>query len=62
MQASEMVLKNGRSDWIRTSDPQTPSLMRYQAALRSDAFFKERYVAYRIASAIVRARTIATMF
>ncbi len=27
---------NGRSDRIRTCDPQTPSLMRYQAALRSD--------------------------
>ena len=26
----------GRSDWIRTSDPQSPRLMRYQAALRSD--------------------------
>src|SRR5438874_2241829 len=26
----------GRSDRIRTCDPQTPSLMRYQAALRSD--------------------------
>lgn len=23
-----------RGDWIRTSDPQTPSLVRYQAALR----------------------------
>jgi hypothetical protein len=29
-------VKNGRSDWIRTSDPHTPSVMRYQAALRSD--------------------------
>ena len=28
--------RNGRSDRIRTCDPQTPSLMRYQAALRSD--------------------------
>ena len=27
--------QNGRSDRIRTCDPQTPSLMRYQAALRS---------------------------
>lgn len=28
----------GRSDRIRTCDPQTPSLMRYQAALRSVNF------------------------
>jgi hypothetical protein len=27
---------NGRGDWIRTSDPHTPSVMRYQAALRPD--------------------------
>ena len=26
----------GRGDWIRTSDPHTPSVMRYQAALRPD--------------------------
>ena len=26
----------GRDDWIRTSDPHTPSVMRYQAALRPD--------------------------
>ena len=31
------VPDNGRSDRIRTCDPQTPSLMRYQAALRSVA-------------------------
>ena len=29
-------LKAGRGDWIRTSDPHTPSVMRYQAALRPD--------------------------
>ena len=29
--------KNGRSGEIRTHDPQHPMLMRYQAALRSDA-------------------------
>src|SRR5947209_18316611 len=28
--------KNGRGDWIRTSDLHTPSVMRYQAALRPD--------------------------
>ncbi len=28
--------KDGRGDWIRTSDPHTPSVMRYQAALRPD--------------------------
>jgi len=28
--------ENGRGDWIRTSDPHTPSVMRYQAALRPD--------------------------
>src|SRR4051794_34145533 len=27
---------NGRGDWIRTSDLHTPSVMRYQAALRPD--------------------------
>ena len=27
---------HGRGDWIRTSDPHTPSVMRYQAALRPD--------------------------
>ena len=27
---------NGRNDWIRTSDPQSPRLVRYQTALRSD--------------------------
>ena len=34
--ASRGVGKNGRGDWIRTSDPHTPSVMRYQAALRPD--------------------------
>ena len=28
--------KTGRGDWIRTSDLHTPSVMRYQAALRPD--------------------------
>src|SRR3954453_17413211 len=28
--------KAGRGDWIRTSDLHTPSVMRYQAALRPD--------------------------
>ena len=26
---------NGRNDWIRTSDPYSPRVVRYQAALRS---------------------------
>ena len=26
----------GRDDWIRTSDPHTPSMVRYQAALRPE--------------------------
>src|SRR3989337_3107361 len=30
------VGRDGRGDWIRTSDPHTPSVMRYQAALRPD--------------------------
>ena len=30
--------KNGRSGGIRTHDPHTPSVVRYQAALRSDYF------------------------
>ena len=29
-------ITTGRDDWIRTSDPHTPSVMRYQAALRPD--------------------------
>src|SRR5687768_17887823 len=29
-------LKIGRDDWIRTSDPLTPSQVRYQAALQPD--------------------------
>ena len=37
--------KNGRSDRIRTCDPQTPSLMRYQAALRSDRFVLRLFAA-----------------
>ena len=28
----------GRGDWIRTSDLHTPSVMRYQAALRPDGW------------------------
>ena len=28
--------KSGRSDWIRTSDPYPPRIVRYRAALRSD--------------------------
>jgi hypothetical protein len=30
--------KAGRGDWIRTSDLHTPSVMRYQAALRPDGW------------------------
>jgi hypothetical protein len=30
------LYENGRSGGIRTHDPQSPRLMRYQAALRSD--------------------------
>ncbi len=30
------MFEDGRGDWIRTSDPHTPSVMRYQAALRPD--------------------------
>src|SRR6185436_2843756 len=32
-------VKIGRDDWIRTSDPLTPSQVRYQAALRPDVEF-----------------------
>ena len=35
--------QNGRGDWIRTSDPQTPSLMRYQAALRPETNRRQRW-------------------
>ncbi len=34
--AVRLVLKNGRSERIRTSDPHNPIVVRYQAALRSD--------------------------
>ena len=33
---NEIKLKNGRGDWIRTSDPLRPRQVRYQAALRPD--------------------------
>src|SRR3954470_10118925 len=33
---SQVAVLSGRGDWIRTSDHQTPSLVRYQAALRPD--------------------------
>ncbi len=29
--------RNGRGDWIRTSDPLRPRQVRYQAALRPDS-------------------------
>ncbi len=29
-------ISTGRDDWIRTSDPHTPSVMRYQTALRPE--------------------------
>lgn len=29
----------GRRDWIRTSDPQLPKLMRYQTALHAESVF-----------------------
>src|SRR3989337_2378822 len=32
----DFLLRDGRGDWIRTSDLHTPSVMRYQAALRPD--------------------------
>ena len=31
--------KSGRDDWIRTSDPHTPSVVRYQTALRPVTFY-----------------------
>ena len=35
-QPIERIEKNGRGDWIRTSDPLFPKQMRYQAALLPD--------------------------
>ena len=32
----EIIERNGRGDWIRTSDPLRPRQVRYQAALRPD--------------------------
>ena len=34
--------KNGRDDWIRTSDPLTPSQVRYQAAPHPEIFLIKR--------------------
>ncbi len=34
--ADPLMQENGRGDRIRTCDPHTPSVMRYQAALRPD--------------------------
>lgn len=36
-----LVMLNGRDDWIRTSDPLTPSQVRYRAALRPDPLPKK---------------------
>ena len=33
------LITSGRDDWIRTSDPLTPSQVRYQAAPRPEVFF-----------------------
>ena len=34
LRATMIEISTGRDDWIRTSDPHTPSVMRYQTALR----------------------------
>ena len=34
------LAQNGRGDWIRTSDPLTPSQVRYQPALRPGTIVK----------------------
>ncbi len=34
-------MKNGRRDWIRTSDPLYPKQVRYQAALLADIIIFE---------------------
>jgi hypothetical protein len=47
-----VFLKIGRDDWIRTSDPLTPSQVRYQAAPHPDA--DEKSI---LAHAFQRART-----
>ena len=36
LRATMIEISTGRDDWIRTSDPHTPSVMRYQAALRPE--------------------------
>lgn len=36
-----LKMLNGRDDWIRTSDPLTPSQVRYRAALRPDPLPKK---------------------
>ncbi len=35
---NKVLLKDGRRDWIRTSDPLYPKQVRYQAALLADYF------------------------
>ena len=42
-------VKTGRDDWIRTSDPLTPSQVRYQAAPHPDAAIVPRMDALVIA-------------
>jgi hypothetical protein len=37
----KVLRKDGRDDWIRTSDPLLPKQMRYQAAPRPDGKNKE---------------------
>ena len=40
-------MKNGRGDWIRTSDPLRPRQVRYQAALRPDSIKPLDFTAFR---------------
>jgi len=42
----EFLFFNGRDDWIRTSDPQHPMLVRYQAALHPERSAKLRLIFY----------------
>ena len=41
------IRKDGRGDWIRTSDPLNPIQVRYQTALRPDIFRLQGTASYK---------------
>ena len=51
MRSRFYFIRNGRSGGIRTHDPHTPSVVRYQAALRSDLILLPRRISGGFAAA-----------